>query len=219
MTSQHPTQRRVLQPAHVAPKATVLLVATLLMAFFVQGSTSDASATASGHQARSAPGAKQMTRVTLKVNQCPHCPFELVQAISGRQQVWSSPYKHVQDGKVSFNVPTSRIDGMSIQLNPRWSGLDAVSNVVIRYGQEQVGSKVTADEAKTKNKAAGCLAGTELEGIQLTVQVRKFKIRDIQGNPSQAPRAWLAHTAEWNGPMTKTFKGTLGNQDAFYCTK
>ena len=62
MTSQHPTQRRVLQPAHAAPKVLVLLVATLLMAFFVQGYGSDASAASSGREARSAPHAKQMTK-------------------------------------------------------------------------------------------------------------------------------------------------------------
>jgi hypothetical protein len=165
-----------------------------------------------------ARAAAQQTKITLKVNSCQHCPMQLVQAISGRQHVWSTAYKHVKDGKVTFKVPTSRVDGMSINLDPRWSGVNAVTNVVIRYGQEKVGRKVTAAEAKAKKQAAGCLAATGLSGFTLNIQVRKFKVRDIQGNPSQAPRAWVGHTAAWSPPMTRTFKGSLGNQDEFYCT-
>jgi hypothetical protein len=162
--------------------------------------------------------ARSHTRVTLNVDTCSRCPVTLVQAFQGGTSVWRSRTKRVHDGTVSFRVPTRRTHHMSFEINPRWSVLNVVPNIVTRYHGSEAGDIVTDDAARHKRRAAGCWEGTSARRITLDVRAVKFRARDLEGNPGFALRAWFAPTIESGGPMVQTFKGTIGNQDAFVCT-
>jgi hypothetical protein len=190
----------------------------LVAGTFVAGGAGVEGATAQEPPASNG-AALSKTRITLLVDGCRHCPFELVQARTDPIRLWQSRWKNVRKGRVSFLVPTRRTHSMSINLNPTWNDSNAVANVVIRYGREHAGDRVGAIEARQKNRAAGCWAGTSRTSIQFTVHVRKFRIKDLEGNPGRAPRAWLAITRAWVPPMVLAKRGAIGNQDAFYCNR
>jgi hypothetical protein len=182
------------------------------------GSADSADTADTGASRAHRRAATSYTRVTLNIDTCSRCPVDLVQAIEGRGSVWRSRTERVKDGAVSFRVPTRRTHQMSFEINPRWSVLNVVPNIVTRYHGIQVGDIVTDDVAPHKKRAAGCWAGTSARRITLDVRAVKFPARDLEGNPGFGLRAWFEPTMDSSGPMVPTFKGAIGNQDAFFCT-
>jgi hypothetical protein len=195
--------------------AVLIVTLSLTFAPLAVGATHDADSVAS--LAHPAAG-RSYTRVVLNVDTCSRCPIGLVQAIQGGGSVWRSPIKRVHEGSVSFRVPTRRTHQMSFEINPRWSVLNVVPNIVTRYHGADVDGIVTDDVAPHKKRAAGCWAGTSARRVTLDVRAVRFRARDLEGNPGFALRAWFAPTLDSGGPMVQTFKGAIGNQDAFFCT-
>ena len=47
----------------------------------------------------------------------------------------------------------------------------------------------------------------------------RIRGKDVTGPTTLMPLAYAPHTLTSLRPMVKTYRGTIGNQDAFYCTK
>jgi hypothetical protein len=195
--------------------------ATILAALALTAPAADAPAFAATTLRAAQPGNAPQTRIRLRVRRCVHCPVRLVQAVPGpgpQGHVWRTRTRRVRHGWVTFTVPTRRTEGMSIELHPRWSKLEAVSNVVIRYAHTRLGQHIGPAIARRKRRAEGCWAGTAEPEVTLRVRVVRFATVDSFGHHGYAPRAWLVRSHAAIPPMVPTFKGAIGNQDAFYCT-
>ncbi len=70
-----------------------------------------------------------------------------------------------------------------------------------------------------RKKAQGCWAGTRLDDVRLDFHVARVAAKTLDGHPTQIPLAYATHTMSSWKPTVKTYKGTIGNQDAFYCSK
>ena len=115
---------------------------------------------------------------------------------------------------------TSRTHGLSFVSEAPWEGsTGAVPNIVTRYAGHGVGTFVGRAAARRGNRAEGCWAGTTADRVRLDFHVSRVPAKTLDGKPTHIPLAYATHSlASWK-PMVKTFKGTIGNQDAFYCTK
>ncbi|MGA9343815.1 MAG: hypothetical protein WBV37_01815 [Nocardioidaceae bacterium] len=202
----------------MSPRLLIAAIAALVMVAAVPG------ASASSHPAvrtpvasASAPAAGK-TSITLRIVGCRACPVRLVQAhSSAASAVWHTRTKRVHNGHVTFTVPARRTVGMTFELNPRWSKAGWVTNVVTRYAHRKVGSNVTPARAARTHRAEACWAGTDQSRVRMVVRVVKFRVRGYDGSPGYAPRAWFVKTRTSVGPRNRTFRGALGNQDAYYC--
>jgi hypothetical protein len=110
---------------------------------------------------------------------------------------------------------------MSFTFDAPWAkGLGAVPNIVTRYQGHAVDAKVTRKQARAGKHAEGCWAGTPTSGLlQLDFAVSRVKVKTVDGKPGLAPLVYATHTMSSWKPMVKTFKGMIGNQDAFYCER
>jgi hypothetical protein len=183
--------------------------------------TAQSEAHASG---ASGAGAQRAARTTLHlhVTGCDRCSVQLWQAIDGRPTVWHSARQKIgADHQAVFRLPTRRTHGMSFTLDAPWAkGLGAVPNIVTRYRGHAVDTKVTRKQARAGKRAEGCWAGTSTSGrLDLHFAVSRVTIRTLTGQRGPAPLAYATHTMSSWKPMVKTFKGMIGNQDAFYCRR
>jgi hypothetical protein len=172
----------------------------------------------------SGAGAQRAATTTLRlhVTGCDRCSVQLWQAIDGRPSVWHSAKRRIgSDHRVVFRVPTRRTHGMSFTFDAPWAkGLGAVPNIVTRYQGHAVDAKVTRKQARAGKHAEGCWAGTPTSGLlQLDFAVSRVKVKTVDGKPGLAPLVYATHTMSSWKPMVKTFKGMIGNQDAFYCER
>ena len=105
-------------------------------------------------------------------------------------------------------------------LRAPWEGnTGAVSNIVTRYAGHSVDTAVGRHAARHGKKAQGCWAGTTVDDIRLDFHVARVAAKTLDGQPTQIPLAYATHTMSSWKPTVKTYRGTIGNQDAFYCTK
>ncbi|HEX4686130.1 MAG TPA: hypothetical protein VH228_05070 [Nocardioides sp.] len=167
--------------------------------------------------------AHQQARTTLHlhVTGCDSCSVQLYQAIDGRPFVWHSAEQKIgSDHRVTFRVPTRRTHGMSFTLDAPWAqGLDAIPNVVTRYAGHDIDSSVTRKGARHAARAEGCWAGSSLDDLTLDFHVARIGARSAPGDPITAPLVYATHTMSSWGPVVKTSKGMIANQEAFYCTR
>ncbi len=88
-----------------------------------------------------------------------------------------------------------------------------------RYAGHPVDSFVSRRAARHADRAEGCWAGTDGDDVRLSFRVARVRARTLDGHRTRIP---LTHAppsmSSWK-PVVKTYKGTIGNQDAFYCTK
>lgn len=198
----------------VSPRTRVLALAAVvpsLAGLAALTPHADASAPA-------AAAAAPRTTVTLEVTGCSSCTFELQQAIEGREKVWTSKAKKVSDGAVAWSVPTSRTRGMSVTVTAPWDGgIGAVPNLVFRYQGLQPGDAVTTADAASAKRAAGCFAGTDADTLTLPVTVDHARTRAVGGGRTHTPRAYTTTTQDFLKPMSKTYRGIIANQDAYWC--
>jgi hypothetical protein len=125
----------------------------------------------------------------------------------------------VRDGRATFVLPAARTKGLSFEIYAPWdNACDCNTNIVTRYRGINRGERLPDTVARHKRKAEGCWAGTNASRFTMTVHVARFKARQLDGQPGHVMRAYLNPQVASIAPMTRTFKGTLGNQDAFYCT-
>jgi hypothetical protein len=161
------------------------------------------------------------TKVALRVAGCHTCKVRLVQAVyhPGGVTYWHSRRKPVgADGAVAFTVPRQRTHGMSFELRAPWEGgTDSVPNVVTRNRGQDVGQRWTATRAKASKRAEGCWAGTSKAHVRLRFRVARVATKDYSGKSTHAAVAWSQRGLRSWKPMTPTWHGRIGNQDAFYC--
>jgi hypothetical protein len=194
----------------------VTLVAAGL-ATYAQNDAQAASPAGSG----SGDKAAAVTRLHLHITGCDHCSVQLQQAIHGRAEVWQSSSQRIgDDHRVTFRVPTGRTAGMSFVLRAPWAhGLDWVPNMITRYAGHRIDAFVTRDEARQAGRAAGCWAGTRLNDLTLDFHVARVAAETAAGDPTKAPLAYSTHTMSSWRPFVDTYKGSIANQEAFYCTR
>ena len=193
------------------------LVVTLAAVALATTAAGDARAATPATRATSTPH----TSVVLHVTGCDRCFIAAQHAIDGQLKVWTSPTKRVgSDHRVTFDARTSRTHGMSFIIEAPWEGnTGAISNIVTRYAGHSGGSFVTRAAARDADRATGCWAGTTAGRVRLDFQVARVPGKTLDGRPTQIPLVYATHSLSSWQPMVKTFKGTIGNQDAFYCTR
>jgi hypothetical protein len=198
--------------------AVILTLAAAALATTAQG---DAQA-ASAHHGPTATTGPHHTHLVVHITGCDRCSVTLQQAVNGRLNVWSSaPQRIGSDHHATFRVRNSRTHGMSFVLDAPWEGdTDGVPNLVTRYAGHSVDSFVRRASARHASRAEGCWAGTTAGGrVRLDFHVSRVPAKTVTGDPTHIPLAYATHSMSSWKPMVKTFKGTIGNQDAFYCTK
>jgi hypothetical protein len=198
------------------------IVLTLAAAALATTAQNDAHAASPGQQAQTTAHAPTHTHLILHVTGCNRCTVALQHAVNGQLHVWTSSTKRVgSDHRATFRVRNSRTAGMSFIIHAPWEGnTGAVSNIVTRYAGHGIDSFVSRDAARHGAQAEGCWAGTTTGGrVQLDFHVARVPAKTLPGEPTHIPLAYATHSLSSWRPMVKTFKGTIGNQDAFYCTK
>jgi hypothetical protein len=193
------------------------VLATLIAAALATTAQSEA------HAATGDGGAATAARTTVHVHitGCDSCSVQLQQALNGKLHVWTSAEQKIgSDHQATFGVRTDRTRGLSFVLRAPWEGnTGAVSNIVTRYAGHQVDARVSRAAARRASHAEGCWAGTTLDDVRLDFHVARVKGRTLDGHRTQIPLAYATHTMSSWKPSVSTFKGTIGNQDAFYCTR
>ena len=166
-------------------------------------------------------GRPSQTTLHLHVTGCDHCTLQLQHAVSGRPDVWTSKARRIgADHLVVVRTRTSHTKGMSFVLRTPWAGdVGAGPNIGTRYAGHAVGSFVTRTAARHGNRAEGCWVGTDAHRIRLSFHVARVRGETVTGETAPMPLAYAPHTLAALRPMEKTYRGTIGNQDAFYCTK
>jgi hypothetical protein len=197
----------------------VAVVTTVVAATLASTAQGDARASTGAPASRAATPAR--TTLRLDVAGCPRCHVQLQHAVTGEPQVWSSSPQRVGGDHVAvFHVRTARTHGLSVTIWAPWEGdIDAVLNVVTRYAGHAVGSHVTGTDARTSRLAEGCWAGTSARHATLRFRVVRLPSRTVTGAPTHVPLTFATHTLASRKPMVRAHHGTIGNQDAFYCSK
>lgn len=187
--------------------------------------TALASTAASGDAHAVTVGARASTpaSTTLRLHftGCDRCSVQLQHAVTGNSHVWTSKRQRIgSDQRAVFHVRTSRTKGLSFVLRAPWQGdTGAVPNIVTRYAGHAIDSRVSRKAARQAGRAEGCWAGTRFDDIRLDFHVARVDAKTVDGQPTQIPLAYATHTMSSWRPMVKTYKGTIANQDAFYCTR
>ena len=194
------------------------IVLTLAAAALATTAQNDAHAATAPSSARAGV---PHTRLDVHVAGCPRCTVTLQQAVEGRLTVWTSkPQRVGSDHVATWTIRTAHTPGLSFLVTAPWAGnIGAVPNMVTRYRGQQVGDTVTLAQARHSRHAEGCWAGTSQDTARLDFRVARVATRTVDGRPTQTPLAFATHSMPSWRPMVGTFKGTIGNQDAFWCTQ
>jgi hypothetical protein len=202
-----------IRPTRRAAATVIALAAGLAGVLTAAPTTADAS---------TAAVQRPTTQLTVVLRGCDRCSVQLQHAIDGAgDTVWTSRSQTAgPDHEVTFRVPTRLTHGLSFVFHAPWEGgTGAVPNVVTRYAGQAVGHSVDRDAARHARRAEGCWAGTTADAARLTFQVDRVRTRTVDGHPTRSPLVYSARTLPSWKPLVKTYKGTIGNQDAFYCNQ
>jgi hypothetical protein len=202
--------------------AVVVTLVAAALATTAQGEAHAASDGGSnGGADERAARAVATTGLRIHVTGCNRCTLTLQHAVTGQPKVWTSkPQRIGPDEVATYRILTSRTHGLSFVLRAPWSGdTGAVPNIVTRYRGQKVDNGVTRAEARQGTHAEGCWAGTSVDSVRLGFHVARVPARTLDGQPTRIPLAYATHTMSSWKPMVKTYKGTIANQDAFYCTR
>lgn len=201
--------------------AVLTTVAAAVLATTAQNGAHAATAPQAGTGPAASSAAPATTALHLHVTGCDSCTIRLVHAISGQPKVWTSTKQRVgSDHELSWTVPTGKTHGMSFELDAPWAGnLGAVPNLVTRYPRTATDSAVSQARAYAAHRAQGCWAGTSVDDITLDFKVAHVRGVDVTGKPTTLPLAWAPHTMSSWKPSVRAYRGMIGNQDAYYCTK
>jgi hypothetical protein len=200
-------------------RGIVAVLATLAAATLATTAQNDAHAATGSALAGAGKPAK--TTLRLHFTGCDRCSVQLQRAVSGKPHVWTSKKQRIgADHRAVFHVRTTRTKGLSFVLRAPWQGnTGAVPNIVTRYAGHAVDSHVTRKGARHARRAEGCWAGTTVDTVRLDFHVARVAARTLDGHATKIPLAYATHSMSSWRPMVKTYKGTIANQDAFYCTK
>lgn len=165
------------------------------------------------------------TTITFKVAGCNGCTIGVQRAIeSGNPHgiqpatpdYWSGPKAKVRNGRVVLRVPTDYTAGMSFTIAAPWEGgTGFVSNIVLG-SRVPTGSTVTPAQQLATRRATACWAGTTKPTATIKVSIARVLVQGYEAKATAAS-AWASPTVATVGPMSRSVKGILGNQEAFYC--
>ena len=197
---------------------TTLLAPLLTTAALLAGSL--AAAAPSAH-AQVEDRAAARTTVTFAVDDCEGCEVQLVNARSTLDadvvHVWESRTKEVEDGRVTFTIPTRRTWGMSATVVAPWEGHTGyLTTVAWRYNGEHVGDVITVEEAVTKRKASACWEGVRSRRVTVPLVVEKVRVAGVH-EEVDGSIAFVPTTQGWLRPMREVWDGVLGSQDVNIC--
>ena len=164
-----------------------------------------------------------VTTITLQVSGCDGCSVGVVRALSSPSQAkpptpdfWTGPTGEVVNGIVTIQVPTAYTQGLSFSVAAPWEGNTGAQTNIVLGDSSAGGATVGPSEAKSRKEATACWAGTSAAEVVIPITVVKTILSGI-GGPATAALAWASPTVPTIGPLNQTVKGTLGNQDAYYC--
>lgn len=163
-----------------------------------------------------------MTTVTFEVRNCEGCQVHVQSArTSNYQRVWQAPARRVHDGRVSFQVPTARTRGLSVNVLPTWeehgiipTGYETMA--VFRYGRTAPGEHVDSTTARTKHQGSACWAGTSRSDFTMRLNIRKVRVQGT-GGETDGSIAWFPTTRRYLKPMLPAYQGIVGAQDVVFC--
>jgi hypothetical protein len=196
------------------------VLATLLAATLATTAQGDAHA-ATGGSGQPAAAKPATTALHLHFTGCDSCSVQLQTALNGKLHVWTSKQRPIgSDHTAVFHLRTSLTKGLSFVIRAPWEGnTGAVENIVTRYSGHAVDSAISRDVARHAKQAEGCWAGTRLDSVRLDFHVARVAAKTLDGKPTHIPLTYATHSMSSWKPMVKTYRGTIGNQDAFYCTR
>jgi hypothetical protein len=182
------------------------------------------AATPTAHARTDDRTAEPRTRVTFTVDDCEGCELQLTSALgtyaeadAGKVDIWSSRTRTVEDGSVTFTIPTRRTWGMSVAVTAPWEGHTGYRTTVAwRYNGERVGDTVTLAEAVTKKKASACWEGVRSRAVTVPLVVEKVRVRGVRKKVAGSI-AFVPTTESWLKPMREVWDGVLGSQDVNIC--
>jgi hypothetical protein len=197
------------------------VVTTLVAAALATTAQGEAHAATDGGSNGAADRTLATTSLRIHITGCNRCTLSLQHAVNGQLKVWTSkPQRIGADEVATYRVLTSRTHGLSFVLRAPWAGnTGAVPNIVTRYRGQKIDNGVTVAEARQGTHAEGCWAGASVDSVRLSFHVARVRARTLDGQPTQIPLAYATHAMSSWRPMVRTYKGTIANQDAFYCTK
>jgi hypothetical protein len=200
------------------PRRVAAVLLTLTGAVLATTAQNDARAAAPRGEPRATV---PHTTLHVHVTGCDRCSVTLQHAVSGAPHVWTSTAQRIgSDHVATFRVRSGRTHGMSFVLRAPWQGdTGAVPDIVTRYRGMEIGDRVTLAEARAGRYAEGCWAGTNVDSVRLDFAVTRLRARTLTGDPTHIPLVYATHSMSSWKPMVRTFRGTIANQDAFYCTR
>lgn len=158
------------------------------------------------------------TTITMAVSGCEGCTITPVQAITGSSNVYTGTPAKVTGGQAVFVVPTSKTVGMSFNLEATWQvNINAMPVIVTQYQGVPPGQTVTRAQALSAKRATACWAGTASTAVSLQVSVSTVMMPGFPSGKAKVPLAWFVPTAATTGAFSKAYKGTIAQQDAWYC--
>jgi hypothetical protein len=185
--------------------------------------------------AANAPTPKTTT-LKIVVTGCEGCTIGWQRALASdtsvapkRPRFLDGESKKVSGGQVTFTIPTKSTQGVSFTISAPWEGFtDYVTNIVLGSDSlagtnaAPVGTKMSTAQAKKRQEGSPCWNGTTKAKTVIYVSVAKIRVKDPKAT---APLAWASPTVSTilpglNGgdsPPVSLTRGTIGNQDAFYC--
>lgn len=168
--------------------------------------------------------AEPRTKVTFAVEDCEGCEITLTSALgtyaeadAGEVDIWSSRTRAVEDGTVTFTIPTKRTWGMSATVVAPWEGHTGyLTTVAWRYNGKRVGDPVTLEEAVTRTRASACWEGVRSRSVTIPLVVEKVRVRGVRKKVAGSI-AFVPTTESWLKPMREVWHGVLGSQDVNIC--
>ncbi|WP_296605116.1 hypothetical protein [Nocardioides sp.] len=171
---------------------------------------------------RDAARAVPKTTITFEVPDCEGCEVAIMQ---GRwdpdakigMRVWDGGQKTVEDGVVTFRIPTKRTEGLSMTVRAPWEGHTGyMTTVAFRYAGEKVGDEIGFRQAREKTKATACWAGTDADAVTVPLTVRKVWVEGVR-HRVRGSIAFANVTQDWMQPMRAVWDGILGSQEVNIC--
>ena len=193
-----------------------VLGATLLpslLAPTATAGTADRSADARAAQPR--------TAITFAVDDCEGCEIQLTNARSTLDadvvHVWQSRTRTVEDGRVTFRIPTRRTWGMSVTVKAPGEGHTGYATTLAwRYNGMRVGDPITLEQAVTTKKASACWEGVRSRQVTVPIVVEKVRVQGVH-EEVDGSIAFASTTQSWLNPMREVWDGVLGSQEVNIC--
>lgn len=200
------------------------VAAALLAAALVPAASGGAATGAVTDAATDARPAAARTALTFTVEDCEGCEIQLTSALgtyaeadAGEVDIWSSRTRTVEDGSVTFTIPTKRTRGMSVAVEAPWEGHTGYRTTVAwRYNGKLQGDPVTLEEAVTRTKAAACWEGVRSREVTVPLVVEKVRVAGVKKRVNGSI-AFVPVTQSWLKPMREVRDGVLGSQDVNIC--